>query len=97
MVAIQIQRGSAWLRSAAEEALWRFPPAHAQGQLRELLSQRDFVLRHPEIAARLLERASATGTDGLARSLAALAPLRFYFWKPALARVGLKARKLAKR
>lgn len=97
LVSARIQHGSAWVQSAAQEALCRFPPALAQGQMRELLGRRDFVLRHPEMAARLLDRAVQTGVDSLRETLVPLVPLRFRFWNPALARVGLKARELVKR
>lgn len=97
LVAAQVQHGSSWVRTAAEEALWHLPMAQAQSQLKELLSLREFVLRNPEIAARLLDRASTAGTDGLGDVLSALASLRFRFWNQALARVGHKARKLVRR
>jgi hypothetical protein len=97
LVSAQVQHASAWVRNAAQEALCRFPPARAQAQLRDLLERRDFVHRHPDTAARLLDRAAETDTGSLKRTLAALAPLRFHFWNPALARVGVKARELVRR
>ncbi len=96
-VAAQIQRGSARVRAAAEEALWHLPAAGVPDQLRALLSQREFVVRNPGIAARLLDRAGAAGTGSLGPVVAALAPLRFRIWSPALARVGRKARRLVQR
>lgn len=93
-VAAQIQQGSAQARDAAEEALWQFPPNHANAQLRELIARRDFVLNNPQIAERLLDRAARTGATGLEKALAALVPLRFRFWNPALVRVARKAREL---
>ena len=97
LVSARIQHGSPWVRNAAQEALCRFPPALAQGQLLELLGRRDFVVHHPDIAARLLDRAAQSGSEHLKATLAPLAPLRFRFWNPALARVGHKARELVKR
>ena len=40
-----------WLAGAAAETLWHFPAAEARRQVLELLSQRDFVQRSPEVAA----------------------------------------------
>ena len=97
LVAEQVRSGSPWVRSVAEEALWRCPHAQAEGHIRDLLSQREFALRNPKIAARLLERAAGAGTAGLSQALRALAPLRFRFWSPALARVGAIAHDMARR
>jgi hypothetical protein len=93
-VAAQIQHGSSWVRGVAEEALWHFPPAQANAQLRELIARRDFMVRNPQIAERLLDRAARTGTSGLEQALTALVPLRFRFWNPALVRVARKAREI---
>lgn len=96
LIAAQIFDGSGWMRAAAEEALWRVPPAHAHEQVRELLARRGFVLRNPEAAWRLLDRAEQTGADNLDSTVAPLAPLRFRFWNRPLARVGRRARKMAR-
>lgn len=93
-VASQIEHGSSWMRGVAEEALWHFPPARANAQVRELVARLDFVLHNPQIAERLLDRAARTGTSGLEQALAALARLRFRFWNPPLVRVARKAREL---
>ena len=95
-VATQIQQGSSWVRDVAEESLWHFPPNQINAQLRDLIGRRDFVLKSPQIAERLLDRVARTETGGLEQALAALAPLRFRFWSPACARVGRKARELLK-
>jgi hypothetical protein len=94
LVGRQLQAGKPWGRAAAEESLWRFPPARVAWQLRQLLGSRDFVLQHPKTTARLLERAVQTRTRGLDEVLAELERLRFRFWNPGLIRVGLKAREL---
>jgi hypothetical protein len=93
----EIVKGSGWLRGAAEEALWHFPKAEAERQVRELLGRRDFVLRHPQVVGRLLDRAAQAGASGLQPALIGLVPLRFRFWNPALVRVALKARALLNR
>jgi hypothetical protein len=80
-----------WLSSAAAETLWHFPPSEARRQVLELLSQRDFVLRRPQVAARLLERVAQSGAQGMQPILATLVPLRYRVWSPALARVGRRA------
>jgi hypothetical protein len=97
LVAAQLQSGSGWIRGAAEEALWHLPAAQAQGQMRALLVNREFVGRCPEIAGRLLDRAEGLGTGDLGDVLYALAPLRFRIWSPALARIGRKAQRLVHR
>ena len=70
-VARQIRDGSADRRAAAEDALWHFPPAQTATQLRELLRSREFVMKHPQLAARLIERAGQAKIQGLADVLTA--------------------------
>jgi hypothetical protein len=94
LVSRQIREGSTGRRAAAEEALWHFPPGQTAAQVREFLGSRDFVVRHPQMASRLLDRAAQAHTQGLEDVLAGLEPLRFRFWKPHLVRVALKAREL---
>jgi hypothetical protein len=91
-VARQLRDGTDDRRAAAEDALWHFPPAPMATQLRELLRSREFVYKHPQLAARLIERASQAKIQGLADVLKALEPLRFRFWKPSLVHVARKAR-----
>lgn len=97
IVAGHLREGGHWARGAAEEALWHFPPAQTTALLRGLLGRREFVLEHPEVASRLIDRATQAGTTGLQRELGSLAPLRFRFWNPVLVRVALKARALSAR
>lgn len=94
LVAWQLEHGDAAIQPAAEEALWRLPVKLALARTRDFLSRRDFVTRHPEIAARLLERAAHGGAADLSAVLELLAPLRFRVWSPALARVGARAHNL---
>jgi hypothetical protein len=77
--------------------LWHFPPAQTTALLRDLLGRREFVLQHPKIASRLIDRATQAGTTGLQRELGDLVPLRFRFWNPVLVRVAHKARELSGR
>ena len=77
---------------AAEDALWHFPPAQTATQVRELLRSREFVLSHPQTAARLIDRAGQSRVQGLEDTLTKLEGLRFRFWKPSLVQVALKAR-----
>jgi hypothetical protein len=92
IVTRQIQQGTPRLQSAAAEALGRFPSDVVRAKLRELVGQREFVVRYPEITVRLLNRAARIGTEGLQPTLEALVPLRFRFWNPPLMRVGRAAR-----
>jgi hypothetical protein len=94
LVSRQIREGSIGRRAAAEEALWHFPPGQTAVQVRQFLGSRDFVVQHPQMASRLLDRAAQARTEGLEDVLARLEPLRFRFWKPHLVRVALKAREL---
>jgi hypothetical protein len=97
LVAARVRAGSGWLAAAAEETLWRFPPAEARRQARDLLDRREFVLRQPATAGRLLDRVSQQGAAGLESTLNSLAALRFRLWNPALVRVARKAHALAGR
>ena len=94
LVSRQIREGNTGRRAAAEEALWHFPPGQTAAQVRQFLGSRDFVVQHPQMASRLLDRAAKAHTEGLDEVLAGLEPLRFRFWKPHLVRVALKAREL---
>lgn len=93
-VAAHIETGATWSRLAAEEALFKFPPAQSLAQVRKLLANREFVVSQPETASRLLDRAAQAGAGNLGPVLQTIAPLRFRFWNPALVRVALKARQL---
>jgi hypothetical protein len=96
LVASHIRNGGPSAR-AAEEALWHFPPAHTTLQIRDLLSRHDFVVQNPEIAVRLIDRASMIGMGDLGGVLVELEALRFRVWNPELVRVALKARGLRTR
>jgi hypothetical protein len=92
IVGVHLRCGAGSVRAAAEEALRRFPPAASAAAMRDLLASRDFILRHPQIAVRLLERAEQAGLTDLQPAMRALVPLRFRFWNPAVVRVARKAR-----
>jgi hypothetical protein len=96
LVAFRIHDGGAVAR-AAEEALWHFPPAQTTLQIRDLLGRRDFVVRHPDVVTRLIDRASLAGAGDLGDVLEGLEGLRFRLWNPDLVRVALKARGLRSR
>jgi hypothetical protein len=97
MVARQIREAKVDQHSAAEDALWHFPAAQTATQVRELLRSREFVLSHPQTAARLIDRAGQARVQGLDDTLTKLEGLRFRFWKPSLVQVALKARELRAR
>jgi hypothetical protein len=97
IVARQIRDGQADRHTAAEDALWHFPPAQTATQVRELLRSREFVFSHPQTAARLIDRAGQSRVQGLDDTLTKLEGLRFRFWKPSLVQVALKARELRAR
>jgi hypothetical protein len=63
-------------------------------QLRDLLRSREYVFKHPQMAARLIERAGQAKIQGLGDVLKALEPLRFRFWKPSLVLVAKRAREV---
>jgi hypothetical protein len=92
LIVNHIENGPALVRPAAEEALWRLPLPVALAKTRELLGRREFVMRHPSTASRLLERAVQSADESLDPLLERLMSLRFHFWRPAVARVGTKAR-----
>ena len=92
LVAAQVDEGKGWIGSAAEQSLWHFPRPEADRQVRELLARREFVLRHPEVAGRLIERAVQNGAQNLGPVLEPLVPLRYRFWNPKLVRVARQAR-----
>ena len=93
-VARQLREGSEDRRAAAEDAFWHLPPAAMVTQLRDLLRSHEFVFKHPQLAARLIERAGQAKIPGLGDVLKALEPLRFRFWKPSLVLVAKRAREV---
>jgi hypothetical protein len=97
LVSAQVQKRRDWVASAAEQTLWHFPAAEAQREVRELLSRREFVLQHPTVAARLLDRMAHTGLNGLESMLRTTAALQYRFWNPPQMRLGRKARALLNR
>ena len=66
----------------------------SEATVRDLLARREFVLRHPQIAVRLIDRAGQAGLTGLDAAMRSLVGLRFRFWNPEIVRVALKARTL---
>ena len=94
LIVHHIENGPARLQPTAEEALWRLPLPVAVAKTQELLRRREFVVRHPESAARLLERAAHSSGQELEPLLEQLTSLRFHFWSPAVARIGARARGL---
>jgi hypothetical protein len=94
-VGARVRDGSGWLAAAAEETLWHFPAAEARRQVRDLLERKDFIVRQPAVAGRLIDRLAQTGAAGLESTLADIAGLRFRVWKPAVVRVARKAHALA--
>ena len=88
IVGVHLRRGASSVRAAAEEALRHFPPAAAARRCAICLASREFILQHPQIAVRLLDRAEQAGLTDLQPAMRALVPLRFRFWNPAVVRVG---------
>jgi HEAT repeats len=91
LVGSSIQGGSGWVVSAAEQTLWHFPKAEADRQVIVLLSRRDFIVRQPEAAGRLIDHAPKEHANTVA-ILEPLQALRYRIWNPSLARIGRKAR-----
>jgi hypothetical protein len=94
VVADQVERAPAPAATLAEDALWKLPAAVAMVKARELLGRREFVTSRPQVAARLLDRASRTMSDDFGPVLEGLARLRYHFWDPAVMRVAARAREL---
>ncbi len=94
LVGAQVLVNRDWVGKAAEETLWHFPKTESDRQIRDLLGRREFVVRQPQAAGRLLERAVQGGAANLAPILQTLVPLRYRFWSPALVRVARQARTL---
>jgi hypothetical protein len=92
-----IQQHRNGLAAAAEQTLWHFPPSEAQRAVRNLLARREFMLRQPEIAGRLLDRVTQGGLAGLEGILTSAASLQYRFWNPPVMRLGRKARAFLRR
>ena len=94
LVATQVDRGQGWLGGAAEQTLWHFPRPEVDRQVRDLLARREFVVRHPQTAGRMLDRAAQNGATNLTPILQSLVPLRYRFWSPAVMRVARQAKSM---
>jgi hypothetical protein len=94
LVAAQVQTARDWRAGAAEQTLWHLPPAEAQREVRNLLSHKEFVVKQPVVAARLLDRLAQSGTSGLEPLLRTHAALQYRFWNPSLMRFGRRAKAL---
>jgi len=94
LVAAQVDKGQGWIGGAAEQTLWHFPRPEIDRQVRELLGRKEFVVRHPQVAGRLLDRAAQNGATNMTPILQTLVPLRYRFWSPALMRGARQARDL---
>ena len=70
-----------------------FPKPEADRQVIGLLSRRDFVVRQPDAAGRLIDHAPREHAN-TAAILEPLLALRYRIWNPSLARIGRKARAL---
>ena len=86
-----VNQPTQWLSGAAAETLWHFPAAEARRQVLELLSQRDFVQRSPEVAGRLSIASLQGGAHGLRRFSRRSCRSGHRVRSPALARVGRRA------
>jgi hypothetical protein len=95
LVCAEVEKNRGWLGPAAEETLWRFPAVEAHRQVTTLLARREFVVKHPLLAGRLLDRAAQAGAAGLKPVAAALVPLRYRVWNPQLVKLARKAHTLA--
>jgi hypothetical protein len=98
LVGAEVERNRGWLAGAAEQTLWHFPRTESDRQVRELLGRRKFVIRHPQVAERFLDRVAQNGaTTNLTPVLEMLVPLRYRFWSPSLVRVARQARSMLAR
>jgi hypothetical protein len=97
LVSALVQNRRDWVASAAEQTLWHLPPAEAHREVRALLLRREFVLHHPDVAGRLLDRLAQASTAGLEEMLRTTAGYRYRFWKPAQMRLGRKVHALLQR
>jgi hypothetical protein len=96
-VIAEIEKNRGWIGGAAEETLWRFAAPVAHQAVRELLARREFVQRHPDAAARLVDRAAHAGATGLDPILETFVGFRYRFWNPPLRRLAIKAKGLLHR
>ncbi|HSC28883.1 MAG TPA: hypothetical protein VLD67_16525 [Vicinamibacterales bacterium] len=96
LVRAEIEKQSAWA-AAAEQTLWHFPPAQTLREMTTLLARREFLLRRPDVAGRILDRVAQAGASGLEPILQQTAGFRYRFWNPSLMRLGRKAQALLNR
>jgi hypothetical protein len=96
-VARQIRKAGDGTHASAEDALWHFPPNQTMALLRDLVGSRDFVLKHPHTAARLIERAGQAKLQGLEDALRPYEAFRYRFWKPSLVQLARKVKEYRSR
>ena len=96
-VARQIRKVNDDKHAAAEDAMWHFPPNQTMALLRDLLGSRDFVLRHPHTAMRLIDRAGQNKIQGLDDVLKPYEAFRMRFWQPSLKQLARKVKEYRSR
>ena len=93
----QIRKVDDRTHASAEEALWYFPTNQTMALLRDLLGSRDFVIRHPHTAVRLIERAGQGKLQGLDDVLKPYEAFKLRFWKPSLVQLARKVKEYRSR
>jgi hypothetical protein len=91
LVAVVARGARDWMSTATVETLLRFPPETGAQAIRDLLSERSFVLAQPSEASRLIGRVAHVRVTNLEPVLRDIWSLRYRFWNRALVRAARDA------
>lgn len=83
-----------FVREHAADAIWRFPPEMSHPAMRDVLTDREWLLNNPELGQLLIQAGSRRHLEGLPELVRSLERWRFAFWnrrKMALGRESWKA------
>ncbi len=81
------------INERATDTIWQFPATMSHPAVRDVLADREWLLRNPEIGRRLIEASSRHHLHGLSDLVRSLGRWRFAFWDRQRMALGREARK----
>jgi len=84
------------VRQRAADTIWRFPSAMSHSAVRDVLTNREWLLANPEIGRRLIRAGERRHLNGLPELVRDLRPLRFAIWDRGRMALGREAWKVGR-
>ncbi|MEE8488162.1 MAG: hypothetical protein V3S56_08325, partial [Gemmatimonadota bacterium] len=92
-----LQDESHIINERATDTIWQFPAAMSHSAVRDVLADREWLLRNPEIGRRLIEASNRHHLHGLSDLVRSLGRWRFAFWDHQRMALGREARKASRK